>query len=124
MTLAIEVNSIAVAIAARIELLPVIALHIHIGTKHEIDHLILNKDIVHVVELLRAKDDVWIILCAVASLIGIHHVSACILQNSDKRLHIPVFEVALGEDLLTLCQSICSLLSAETASLGNGKVLL
>ena len=122
--LTVEVYPIAVAVLAGVELFPVITLHIDISAKHEINHLVLNEDIVHVVELFGTEDNVGIVLSAIALLIGVHHVAAGVLQKGNKCLHLPVLEVAVGECLLTFCQSILGLLSAIAALLCKGQLLL
>ena len=122
--LTVEVNPVAIAVLAGVELLPVVALHINICAKHEINHHILLEDVVHMVELLWTKNNIRILLAAVACLIGIHHVAPCCLQTSDEGFQVLVLEAASGKHLLTFCQSVLCFLGSIAASLSNSNLVL
>ena len=120
----VEVNPVTEVVITAVELLPVVTLHIHISIEHEVNHRILDENIMHVVELFRTGYHVRALLRSVASLIGVHHSTASIIQTRDKRFYIPVLEVSVGKDLLSFSQSILCILSGITASFGCGDVVL
>ena len=121
---AVEVNPIAAAVIAGVEWFPVEALHIDICSQHEVNHLVLNEHVVHVVELLGAQDDVGVVLAAVACLVGVCHVVTCGLQTLDESFHLFILEGAVGYRLLCLGQCVICFLSAVACGFRNGKLFL
>ena len=89
-SLPVEVNPVTEVVITAVELLPVVTLHIHISIEHEVNHRILDEDIMHVVELFRTGYHIRALLRSVASLIRVHHSMAGIIQTCDKRFYIPV----------------------------------
>ena len=57
----IEVDAVLIVVLLGVELLPVVSRHIDVGPEHEVDHLLLDQYVVHVVELCGAHDDIGVV---------------------------------------------------------------